>query len=149
MTVEPKGLGGQVRECRPADILVDLGKGWGEVALDIGVADQEAVYARDDCVREMVGRKKRYYGDIEGELREFGISYKPMIWSAEGRPHRDTLSIIGSVAAKIEEGRGGFGVAREVKAEWMREVGTLLQEARYEMLRACAGEAAGWSVTGT
>ena len=37
-----------------------------------------------------------------------------------------------------------------MKAEWMREVGTLLQEARYEMLRACAGEAAGWGewVTG-
>ena len=144
LTIEPKGLGGQVRERRPADILADLGQGWGEVALDIGVADQEAVYARDDCVREMVGRKRRYYGDIEEVLREMGVSYKPMIWSAEGRPHRDTMRIIGDVAAKIQEARGGFGVAREVKAEWHREVGTILQEARYEMIKVCAGGAAGW-----
>ena len=35
-----------------------------------------------------------------------------------------------------------------MKAEWLREVGTILQEARYEMITACAGEAAGWGKWG-
>ena len=26
--LEPQGLGGQVGECRPADMVADLGRGW-------------------------------------------------------------------------------------------------------------------------
>ena len=60
LTVEPSGLGGRVRECRLAHVLVDLGDWWCEVPLDVGIADQEAKYAQTDCVGEIYRRKTDY-----------------------------------------------------------------------------------------
>ena len=74
---------------RPADILTS-GPGF-QVAMDITVAAQDAKQAGMDACASAYRRKMRNYAHLFPALRREGIVFRPMVWSAEGRPHARKL----------------------------------------------------------
>ena len=106
---------------RPADILTGA-LGNGRHALDIGICSPDAVDAGDDCVDTMFKKKNEYYSAHTEALALQNIEYKPLMWSAYGRPHDATTSTLRTLAKRLTRRRGGTA------CEW-----------RYERLRSAIG----------
>ena len=49
-----------------------------------------AINAGSDCCDSAFVRKRKDYCDILDELRQQGIEYIPLVFSAYGRPHAET-----------------------------------------------------------
>ena len=64
-----------------------------------------AQQAVSDCTQTRHEAKLAYYGPhIPSLLRQY-ISYTPIVWSACGRPHRDTLTVLRSLSKSIARKR--------------------------------------------
>jgi hypothetical protein len=90
---------------RPADVLTGA-LGHGLMALDVGIASPDAQNAGADCVASMYARKVAYYAPYSDVLDRQGILYQPLVWSAFGRPHPRTTSLLRTLAARISRRRG-------------------------------------------
>ena len=90
---------------RPADVLTGA-LGHGLTALDIGIASPDACNAGPDCVSSMYERKTAYYAPYSDVLDRQNILYQPLVWSAYGRPHPRTTSILRTLATRLARRRG-------------------------------------------
>ena len=106
---------------RPADVLTGA-INLGLTALDIGIASPDAANAGDDCTASMYGRKVDTYAPYAAVLDAQNITYQPLVWSAFGRPHPQTTTILRTLATRLARRRGCSDAA------W-----------RYRRLRAAAG----------
>ncbi len=69
-------------------------------------------------------------------MAEEGIAFRPMVWSAEGRPHPVVLRVLG-YAAEIATRKN---VALDQKAfvrRWCREIAVEIQRRKARMIRMC------------
>ena len=106
---------------RPADVLTGA-LGVGLTALDIGISSPDATNAGDDCCAAMYAHKVDTYAPHAAALDRQNITYEPMVWSAYGRPHPHTTTILRTLATRLARRRGCSD------AEW-----------RYKRLRATMG----------
>ena len=79
ITSEPGGL--SASQSRPADMFTSAAVPGRSAALDVCVASSIAAAARG------FDRKLSHCRNEIGELRQQGIQYRPLVWTADGRPH--------------------------------------------------------------
>ena len=91
-------------DLRPADILTSaLGNAY--TALDVSICSPHASEAGVDCNQSRVQAKLEHYGPHLATLLRQNISYSPIVWSAYGRPHPDTLAVLRSLSKSIARKR--------------------------------------------
>ena len=90
VTTEPRGLASSTS--RPADILTIAAVPGRSAALDVCVASPNAAAATGDAAEAAFQRKLRRYRTEIQELRQAGIAFRPMVWTADGRPHLQRLA---------------------------------------------------------
>ena len=91
-------------DLRPADVLTSaLGNAY--TALDVSICSPHASEAGVDCTQFRVQAKLEHYGPHLAALLRQNISYTPIVWSAYGRPHPDTLTVLRSLSKSIARKR--------------------------------------------
>ena len=96
-------------DLRPADILTSaLDNSY--TALDISMCSPGAQQAGSDCTQARLEAKLAHTGPHFTTLLRQNISYTPITWSAHGRRHRDTLTILRSLSESVARKRN-FGYA--------------------------------------
>ena len=91
-------------DLRPADILTSaLGNAY--TALDVSICSPHASEAGVDCTQSRVQAKLQHYGPHLDTLLRQNISYSPVVWSAYGRPHSDTLAVLRSLSKSVARKR--------------------------------------------
>ena len=149
-TTEPRGLSDSM--ARPADILTNAAVPGRGAALDICVASSNAAAALGDAAEAAFRRKLRRYRDIIPQLAQAGIAFRPLVWTADGRPHpaaTRTLQYAAGIAAARE---GGAGIsATSLLRRWRHELQVAIQRRRAAMARAVVPQLsarATWLLTG-
>ena len=84
VTTEPQGL--TTTQATLADILSTDAVPGRSAALDVCVASPTA-HARGDAAQAGFERKLQHYRAVIPELRGAGIIHRPLVWTADGRPH--------------------------------------------------------------
>ena len=91
-------------DLRPADVLTSaLGNAY--TALDVSICSPHALEAGIDCTQSRVSAKLEHYGPHLAALLRQNITYTPIVWSAYGRPHADTLTVLRSLSKSIARKR--------------------------------------------
>ena len=91
-------------DLRPADVLTSaLGNAY--TALDVSICSPHASEAGVNCTQSRVQAKLEHYGPHLAALLRQNISYTPIVWSAYGRPHPDTLTVLRSLSKSIARKR--------------------------------------------
>ena len=89
---------------RPDDVLTSaLGNAY--TALDVSICSPHASEAGVDCTQSRVEAKLEHYGPHLPALLRQNISYILIVWSAYGRPHPDTLTVLRSLSKSIARKR--------------------------------------------
>ena len=91
---------------RPADILTSAAFPGCLAALDIGVSSPDSTGAGDDCCESMRARKCNDYANYLPELQNNGVRYQPLTFSAYGRMHLETESVLLSLSLRAARRRG-------------------------------------------
>jgi hypothetical protein len=147
VTTEPRGLTDSM--ARPADILTNAAVPGRGAALDICIASPSASAAAGDAAAAAFRRKLRKYRHVIPQLARAGITFRPMVWTSEGRPHpavTRTLRFAAGVAAR----RAG-SEATALLSRWKHEVQIAIQRRRAAMARAVLPRATPeelWLLTG-
>ena len=135
--VEVPGLIPSRPSLRPADILTSAAVPGRLAALDIGISSPDSTGAGLDCCAAMEKRKHREYARYTDELKENGgIVYKPLVWSAWGRPHIETQVMLESMA-KIVARRKGLQDYRLVLRRVQCAISVQLARRAVRMLFGC------------
>ena len=137
-TSEPEVLGlfASAPDLRPADVLTSALGGNLSHALDVGIAAPLAANAGPDYTESMRKRKVRRYARRQGELEEQRITYRPLIWSAWGREHPDTSSVLVELA-KVASRRRGLADYRPVLARARAGIGIAIARRAARMILSC------------
>ena len=104
--IEPVGLIASHPALRPADILTSAAIFGRLAALDVGIVAPEASGSGLDCTTAMYVNKQARYAPHQSELERSNVQYVPMLWSAFGRPHAETTTIIRQLTKKAARRRG-------------------------------------------
>ena len=83
-----------------------------------------------------VQRKVRRYANILEELQAAGIVFRPMAWSAEGRPHPAVLRILAAISERVARKRPG-STAQQICQRLRQEVGTALARRLARIIHSC------------
>ena len=103
---EPLDLIPSAPMLRPADILTSAAFPGCLAALGIGVTSPDSLGAGDDCCESMRVRKCKDYADHLSELLDNNITYQPLTFSAYGRMHLETDSVLLSLCVRVARRRG-------------------------------------------
>ena len=134
VTTEPRGLTNT--SSRPADILTAAAVPGRSAALDVCVTSPNSAGAAGDAAATAFARKLRRYWREIPQLRAAGIVYRPLVWTADGRPH-PAVSRTLAFAADIAVHRSDRAVeAHALLARWRHEIQIALQQRRAAMARA-------------
>ena len=121
---------------RPADILTSAVIPGFKAACDVTIAAPDAKAAGQDCCKTAYRRKMVRYRPHFPALRRAGIIFRPVVWSAEGRPHPSTTRLIEGVL-RLYRNQKGAVAASDLRVKWYHEIGIALQRRKAAMLRAC------------
>ena len=119
---------------RPADILTDAAFGRLS-ALDVSIVAPHASGAGRDAVATRVQGKMQFYAPYLDALAEAGVAYRPLVWSAWGRPHEDAATAITTMAAAAGRRSGAPPAILAARARTCVGVTIWRQAAR--MVAAC------------
>ena len=134
VTTEPRGL--TDTQARPADIFTTAAVPGRSAALDVCVASPSAAMALGDAAEAAFKRKLRHYRDIIPQLDAAGISFRPLVWTAEGRPH-PAASRTMHYAARLAATRSGADAGADSFLErWRHEIQVAIQRRRAAMARS-------------
>jgi hypothetical protein len=134
VTTEPQGL--TDTQARPADILTHAAVPGRCAALDLCIASPNAATAGADAAEAAFRRKLRHYADVIPQLHQAGIAFRPLIWSADGRPHPATTRTL-KYAAERASYRGGRAIrAQDFYRKWTHEIQVAILRRRAAMTRA-------------
>ena len=135
VVTEVRGLVEESSE-RPADIYSNAALPGRDAALDVTIAAQDALGAGEDCCATAFRRKMRRYAHLLGPLARDGVAFRPLVWSAEGRPHPVVDRVL-SFAAELAARRHPESCASQFARRWRREIAVALQKRLARMVRAC------------
>lgn len=149
VSTEPRGL--TSTEARPADIFTSAALPGRSAALDVCVASANAAAAQGDAADAAFRRKLRHYRDVIPELLRAGIIYRPLVWTADGRPHPAVVRTLRYAAQLAVVRRGEQATAGALVHRWNHEIQIALLRRRAAMTRAVLPSASSrerWLVTG-
>ena len=127
---------------RSADILTLAAVPGRRVALDVCVASPNPAAAGGDAADVAFKRKLRHYAAILPELQRAGITFRPLIWTADGRPHPATTRTLKYAAERASYKGGRATSAAEYHRRWSHEVQIAILRRRAAMVRAGLPKAA-------
>jgi len=104
--LEPLGLIPGHPTLRPADVFTSAAVPGRLSALDVGICSPDATAAGHDCTESMRLRKLGDYGSHLGTLERQNIEYRPMVWSAYGRPHPAATQALRAICRRTARRRG-------------------------------------------
>ena len=133
VTTEPRGL--TSTQARPADIFTSAAVPGRSAALDVCIASPDAASAGEDAVQTAFKRKLHHYRNVIPELHAAGIAFRPLIWSADGRPHPAATRTL-KYAADIAARKRGGAAAPGLLARWKHEITVAIVRRRAAMVRA-------------
>ncbi len=134
VATEPAGLTSTLD--RPADIFTTAAVPGRSAALDVCIASPNAARAAGDAAASAFRRKLRRYRQAIPELARAGIVFRPLVWTADARPHPAavrTLRYAASVAANRDTEADSPSL---VLGRWRHEITTSIMRRRAAMLRA-------------
>ena len=134
MSTEPRGLTDTT--ARLADILTTAAIPGRSAALDVCVASPTAAMALGDAADAAFKRKLRHYRAVIPQLAAAGISFRPMVWTAEGRPHPAASRTLRYAARLASTRGGGEAEAQGFLSRWRHEIQVAIQRRRAAMARA-------------
>jgi len=134
VTTEPQGL--SASQARPADILTNAAVPGRSAALDLCVASPLAAAAGGDAAEAAFKRKLRHYAAILPELQQAGIAFRPLIWTADGRPHPAATRTLKYAAERASYKGGRATSASEYYRRWCHELQIAILRRRAAMVRA-------------
>jgi len=104
---------------RPGDVTTHAITTMGGAVLDVTIVSQDAGHAGADCTVTAYRRKLRRYATTIASWDGTGRTFRPMVWSQEGRPHAQTEVTLRGLAKAIAQKRGGSSTTalRRIKAE--------------------------------
>ena len=137
---EPVSLIQSRPSLRPADVLTAGAVQGTLAALDVGVTAPSAADGDTHCTEAYKSRKLRKYSRHLQDLAQQGVQYKPLIWSAWGRPHADCATILQNLSSRAAR-RRGLTSGAAIKQHAAAAVGAALQRRACRMLHACLGDA--------
>ena len=133
-TTEPRGLTDNLS--RPADILTNAAAPGRSTALDVMVTSPNRASAGGDAAQAAFAWKCGKYRGVLPQLREAGISFRPLIWTADGRPHPAVTRTM-RYAAERAVARGGRTTTVEAYLRrWDHEISIAILRRRAAMTRA-------------
>ena len=141
VTTEPRGL--THTQARPADILTTAAVPGRSAALDVCVTSANATAAAGDAPEAAFKRKLRHYRSIIPCLTRMGIVYRPLVWSADGRPHPAVTRTM-RFAAERAASHGGGVRAGDLLGRWKHEVMIAILRRRAAMARSVRPGASSW-----
>ncbi len=133
---EPHGLIASHPMLRPADILTSAAGSGRLAALDVGIVSPEARGAGANCVAAMHATKLARYAPHQDELERANVKYEPMVWSAYGRPHANTLRLIRQLAKRAARRRGLLN-AGQIERRARAKIGVEIWRRAARMVSAC------------
>ena len=134
VTTEPWGL--TTTQARPADIFTNAAVPGRCAALDVCVASPIAAAAGDDAAEAAFKRKLRHYAGVLPQLRQAGIAFRPLIWTADGRPHPAATRTLRFAAERAARRDVNGRPAKEMMGRWKHEVAIAIARRRAGMARA-------------
>ena len=134
VTTEPRGL--TASQARPADIFTNAAVPGRRAALDVCVASPQAAAAGADAADAAFRRKLKKYKDLIPELDRAGISFRPMVWTADGRPHPAATRTLRYAAELAARKGNGAGKAKHIVGRWKHEIAVAIARRRAAMARA-------------
>jgi hypothetical protein len=121
---------------RPADILTTAGVPGRSTALDVCVASPNAAAAQGDAAEAAFRRKLHHYRQVIPALASAGIAFRPLVWTADGRPHPAVVRTM-KYASERAAGRGSEEVkSSELYGRWRHEITVAILRRRAAMTRA-------------
>ena len=134
ITTEPRGL--TTTQSRPADIFTNAAVPGRGAALDVCVAAPSASRAAGDAAEAAFRRKLRRYRREIPQLAAAGIAFRPMVWTANGRPHPAVTRTL-AFAAEMAANRSDRDVEpRALLSRWRHELQVAILQRRAAMMRA-------------
>ena len=121
---------------RPADILTTAALPGRTTALDVTVSSPDAVSAGPDACVSAYARKVTRYAKIIPQLDRAGVTFQPLVWSTEGRPHPATTRVL-EFALQAAARKLGADQISQLRARWLHEIAVTLQRRKAAMMRAC------------
>ena len=133
---EAQGLIPFAPSLRPADIFTEAAVPGCQAAMDIGITSPNATGAGDDCCEAMYQAKMKKYEEFLPTLTQRGIRYKPMVLSAYGRWHPDSMLTMEAIAKRAARKRG-FVDHRLLLRRSLASIGVLIWRRAAAMVRSC------------
>ena len=149
VTTEPRGFTSTT--LRPADIFTNAAVPGRGAALDVCVASPNAAAAMGDAAESAFQRKLRRYRQEIQKLAAAGVAFRPLVWTADGRPHPAATRTL-RYAAEIAVTRNGQQAsAGALVSRWQHEIQIAILRRRGAMARAVLPKASAqelWLLTG-
>ena len=133
---EVQGLIPDAPSLRPADIFTEAAVPGCQAAMDIGITSPDSTGAGDDCCEAMYRTKMARYEQYLPGLTRRGIRYKPMILSAYGRWHPDSLLTMEAITKRAARKRG-YMDHRLLLRRALASIGVLVWRRACAMVRSC------------
>ena len=92
--------------------------------------------ALGDAADAAFKRKLRHYRNEIPQLAAAGISFRPMVWTADGRPHPAATRTLRYAARLAATRGGGEAEAQGFLSRWRHEIQIAIQRRRAAMARA-------------
>ena len=134
VTTEPRGLTSTTS--RPADIFTTAAVPGRGAALDVCVASPNAAAAMGDAAEAAFRRKLRRYRREIQELSAAGIAFRPLVWTADGRPHPAAIRTLRFAADIAVTRNGQQATAGMLVSRWKHEIQIAILRRRAAMTRA-------------
>jgi len=119
--------------------------------LDVCIASPQAAAAGEDAAESAFKRKLVHYRHVIPELQAAGIAFRPLIWTADGRPHPATTRTLKFAAEAAARKRGGVAVPG-LLSRWKHEITIAIIRRQVAMLCAVLpkpGARELWMLSGT
>ena len=149
ITTEPRRLTTSIS--RPADIFTTAAVPGRGAALDVCVASPNAAAAMGDAAASAFRRKLHRYRQEITELSAAGISFRPLVWTADGCPHPAVTRTL-QFAAQIATTRNNQQASASLLvARWKHEIQIAILRRRAAMARAVLPKATAqqlWMLSG-
>ena len=149
VATEARGL--TSTQARPADILTTAAVPGRSAALDVCIASPNAAAAQGDAAEAAFRRKLRHYRHIIPELQRAGVVFRPLIWTADARPHPAAVRTLRYAAEVASSRHGGSAEKPAMLKRWKHEITVAILRRRAAMSRAVVpgrSARAEWLLTG-
>ena len=125
---------------RPADILTTAAAPSGSAALDVSITSPNRGDAGEDAAQTAYIRKIRRYRRHLKQLSQQNITFRPLIWTADGRAHPAVTRTMHYALSMIRRSRPGTSPI-DFMRRWNAEIAIALQDRRASMMLACCPRA--------